>query len=101
MRRFLIAGNWKMHKDVAETSAFIEGLIAADPSPAVDVVIGPPYTSLPAAAMLVTGSTLVSPPRTFTGSRAAPSPERFLQRCWENSAFLGHRRPLRTTDPLR
>jgi len=58
MRRFLIAGNWKMHKGVAETSAFIEGLIAADPSPAVDVVIGPPYTSLPAAAMLVTGSTI-------------------------------------------
>jgi triosephosphate isomerase len=56
MRRFLIAGNWKMHKDVAETSGFIEGLTAADPSPDVDVVVSPPYTSLPAAAMLLTGS---------------------------------------------
>jgi len=56
MRRFLIAGNWKMHKGVGETSDFIEGLIAADPSPAVDVVVSPPYTSLPAAAMLLTGS---------------------------------------------
>ncbi len=56
MRRFLIAGNWKMHKGVGETSAFIEGLLAADPSPSVDVVVGPPFTSLPAAAMLLTGS---------------------------------------------
>jgi triosephosphate isomerase len=58
MRRFLIAGNWKMHKGVGETSALIEGLLAAGPSPAVDVVVSPPYTSLPAAAMLLTGSTI-------------------------------------------
>ena len=58
MRRFQIAGNWKMHKGVGETSAFIEGLLAADPSPAVDVVVSPPYTSLPAAAMLLTGSSI-------------------------------------------
>jgi triosephosphate isomerase len=58
MRRFLIAGNWKMHKGVAETSEFIEGLIAAHPSPSVDVVISPPYTSLPVAAMLLTGSAI-------------------------------------------
>jgi len=58
MRRFLIAGNWKMHKGVGETSAFLEGLLAADPSPAVDVVVSPPYTSLPTAAMLLTGSSI-------------------------------------------
>ena len=52
MRRFVIAGNWKMHKNVAETTAFIEGLLAAEPSAMVDVVIGPPFTSLPAAIML-------------------------------------------------
>jgi len=56
MRRFLIAGNWKMHKGVGETSAFIEGLLATDPPPAVDVVVSPPFTSLPTAAMLLTGS---------------------------------------------
>ena len=58
MRRFLIAGNWKMHKGVGETSAFIEGLLATGPSPTVDVVVSPPYTSLPAAAMLLTGSSI-------------------------------------------
>ena len=56
MRRFVIAGNWKMHKNVAETTAFIEGLLAAEPSAMVDVVIGPPFTSLPAAIMLTTAS---------------------------------------------
>ena len=56
MRKFLIAGNWKMHKGVSETSAFIESLLATDLNPAVDVVVSPPYTSLPTAAMLLTGS---------------------------------------------
>ena len=56
MRKPLVAGNWKMHKGVGETSAFIEGLLATDPSPAVDVVVSPPFTSLPTAAMLLTGS---------------------------------------------
>jgi len=56
MRRPLIAGNWKMHKTVAETSAYLEGLIAEDLPTAVDVVCCPTAVSLPAAAMLVTGS---------------------------------------------
>jgi len=56
MRRPLIAGNWKMNKTVAETSAYLEGLIAEDLPATVDVVCCPSAVSLPAAAMLVTGS---------------------------------------------
>jgi len=56
MRRPLIAGNWKMHKTVAETSAYLEGLLAEDLPDSVDVVCCPTAVSLPAAAMLVTGS---------------------------------------------
>lgn len=56
MRRFLIAGNWKMHKGIAETSRFMEGLLGSPLPDAVDVVVGPAFTSLPAAAMLATGS---------------------------------------------
>jgi len=56
MRRPLIAGNWKMHKTVAETSAYLEGLIAEDLPTSVDVVCCPTFVSLPAAAMVVTGS---------------------------------------------
>jgi len=58
MRRPLIAGNWKMHKGVADTAAFIEALQAAGSNPAVEVVVAPPYTSLPAAAMLLTASSI-------------------------------------------
>lgn len=56
MRRPLIAGNWKMNKTVAETSTYLEGLIAEGLPATVDVVCCPTFVSLPAAAMVVTGS---------------------------------------------
>lgn len=42
----LVAGNWKMFKGPSETSAFLE---AFDPPLGVDVVVCPPFVSLPAA----------------------------------------------------
>jgi triosephosphate isomerase len=45
-----------MNKTVAETSAYLEGLIAEDLPTSVDVVCCPTFVSLPAAAMVVTGS---------------------------------------------
>jgi triosephosphate isomerase len=56
MRRPLIAGNWKMHKTVAETTAYLEDLIAEDPPNTVDVVCCPTFVSLPAATMIASGS---------------------------------------------
>jgi triosephosphate isomerase len=56
MRTLLIAGNWKMHKGVAETTAFLEALLAEMPSAKVDVLCCPPTVALPAAAMIATGS---------------------------------------------
>jgi triosephosphate isomerase len=56
MRRLLIAGNWKMHKTVAETSAYLEALLVENLPGVVDVVCCPTFVSLPAAAMLLTGS---------------------------------------------
>jgi triosephosphate isomerase len=58
MRRFLIAGNWKMHKGVAETTAYLEELLAENLPDGVDVLCCPPSTALPAAAMIATGSTV-------------------------------------------
>jgi triosephosphate isomerase len=48
-RRPLIAGNWKMHKTVAETRALIRELRAADLPHDVDIVVAPPFTALAAA----------------------------------------------------
>ncbi len=57
--RALVAGNWKMHKTVGETTAFVRELLALDPDlAAVDAVIFPPFTALWAAGEALTGSRL-------------------------------------------
>ncbi len=55
-RRYLVAGNWKMHLCVGEASAFLEELLQEELPDSVDVVVCPPYVSLPAAAMLLSAS---------------------------------------------
>ncbi len=55
-RRPLVAGNWKMHHGVATTNAFAEELLDRELPEDVDVVVCPPFTSLPAAAMLLVES---------------------------------------------
>ena len=51
MRTPIIAGNWKMHKTVAETTATVKALAAlvADVKN-VEIVVCPPFTALAAAA---------------------------------------------------
>jgi len=57
-RRPFVAGNWKMHMGADAATAFTEQLAAADLPAAVDVVVCPPFVSLPAAAMMLSGSTV-------------------------------------------
>ncbi len=57
MRTPLVAGNWKMHKTVAETRALVFDLLTPlQALPAVERVICPPFTGLMAAASLLQGS---------------------------------------------
>jgi triosephosphate isomerase len=50
----LVAGNWKLHKTVAETAAFCTDLKRRLPDlGGVDVAICPPYTSLQAAVTML------------------------------------------------
>jgi triosephosphate isomerase len=56
MRTPLIAGNWKMHLGPSETTAFLEELVPQAEAPGVEVVVCPPAVSLPAAAMMLSGS---------------------------------------------
>ncbi len=56
-RKPLIVGNWKMHKTIAETRAFIADLRARTlPLADVDAVICPPFTALCAARDALAGS---------------------------------------------
>lgn len=53
----VIAANWKMHKTVAETLAFLdEFLPAVKDASGVEVVIAPPYTALYAAGQKTRGT---------------------------------------------
>ena len=60
MRRVLIAGNWKMYKDLSESIELIEALKnrLTNLKPNVTVAICPPFTSLPIASNLLKGSNL-------------------------------------------
>ena len=60
MRVPLIAGNFKMFKSVAETTAYVAELRAllAGRSGHADVVIAPPFTAIAAAAAAVEGSAI-------------------------------------------
>ena len=57
MRTPFIAANWKMNKTVGETRSFLnEFLPLVRAAKGVDIVIAPPFTSLPAASALLEGS---------------------------------------------
>jgi triosephosphate isomerase len=55
-RRLLIAGNWKMHHGAAETTDFLQRLLAQNIPATVDTVVCPPYLSIPAAATILSAS---------------------------------------------
>ncbi|NLY55934.1 MAG: triose-phosphate isomerase [Firmicutes bacterium] len=52
----LIAGNWKMHKTVAEAVELVEGLLKADLPAPVEVLVCPPFTALSEVAKIVAGT---------------------------------------------
>ncbi|MBM4286504.1 MAG: triose-phosphate isomerase [Deltaproteobacteria bacterium] len=53
----LIAGNWKMHKTLAEARALAREIRAGlDPAGTVEVAVAPPFTALAAVAAELTGS---------------------------------------------
>ena len=83
-RRPLIAGNWKMHKTVAEAVALVRELAARSPWCATgEVVVAPPFTALARRwrKALEGIERRARPRRTATGRRRAPSPARSRRRC--------------------
>jgi triosephosphate isomerase len=57
-RRPLIAGNWKMHKTVAETRELLRDLRGYPLPEGVEVVVAPPFTALWAAREELTGTSI-------------------------------------------
>ena len=59
MRTPFIAGNWKMFKTVAETTAFVGDLaLALNGVSGADIVVAPPFTAVSAAAQAARGSNI-------------------------------------------
>jgi len=95
-RRIVLAGNWKMNKTAAETAAYLDDFIPLAqglPVP-VDIVIAPPFTSLPAAGIKLRGSRVRLGAQTmhwelkgaFTGEISAP----MLRELGVSYVILGH-----------
>ena len=78
MRKYVIAGNWKMNKTPAEATALINDLKPLVAGASCDVVVGVPFVDLPAA---LEARLSASPRRTATGRNPVPSPARFPLRC--------------------
>ncbi|MEG6523014.1 triose-phosphate isomerase [Desulfotomaculum sp. 1211_IL3151] len=58
MRQIIIAGNWKMHKTVAEAVSFVEELKQKNHGTEVEAVVCPTFTALAAVAEALKGSNI-------------------------------------------
>ena len=59
MRKYYMAGNWKMHKTVSESVELAEALVKALASTSVKVMIAPAFTALSAVSKVIKGSSIV------------------------------------------
>lgn len=57
-RKTLIAGNWKMHKTIGETIAFIQSLRVHTEEAHCEILLAPPFTAIAAAAKEAEGSNI-------------------------------------------
>lgn len=58
MRKLIIAGNWKMHKNIAEAVSFVQELKQNLADNGVEVVVSPPFTALAPVAEVLKGSNI-------------------------------------------
>jgi len=58
-RKSFIAGNWKMHKNIAESKALAQAIKEAENKNNADIMIAPVFTSLNAVAEVVKGSNVI------------------------------------------
>jgi len=93
MRVPYVAANWKMHKTVAETEAFLAELLPKLPDGGPEVVVCPPYPSLARAVELCGDRVAVAaqnmheePSGAFTGEVSAP----MLVEIGVGAVVLGH-----------
>lgn len=56
MRKNIVAGNWKMHKNQHETIALLEEIIAQKPTTTTEIIVAPTFVNLAKAVETTNGS---------------------------------------------
>ncbi|HAE21146.1 MAG TPA: triose-phosphate isomerase, partial [Spirochaetaceae bacterium] len=59
MKRYYMAGNWKMHKTIAESVAMATELVEKLKGGSEKVMIAPAFTALSAVAQAIKGSSII------------------------------------------
>jgi triosephosphate isomerase len=93
--RALVAGNWKMHKTIVQSIAFVDELLALAPDlDAIDAVIFPSFTALGAVADAAAGSALAVGAQTMSdldsGACTGEISPLMLADCGAGWVILGH-----------
>ncbi|MDK2772786.1 MAG: triose-phosphate isomerase [Flavobacterium sp.] len=94
MRKNIVAGNWKMHKNNSETVALLQDIIAKNGTPNCEVVVAPTFVNLKTAVDTVNGKNITVAAQNmhqaeggaFTGEIAAS----MLTDIGVNTVILGH-----------
>ena len=94
MRKNIVAGNWKMHKNQQETVALIEEIIAKKPNTSTEFIVAPTFVNLAKAVEITNGKSITVAAQNmhqaeggaFTGEIAAG----MLTDIGVNTVILGH-----------
>ncbi len=94
MRKNIVAGNWKMHKNQQETIALLEEIIANHPETATEIVVAPTFVNLAKAVETTKGHNITVAAQNmhqaeggaYTGEIAAG----MLTDIGVNTVILGH-----------
>ena len=94
MRKNIVAGNWKMHKNQQETIALIEEIIAKKPNTSTEIIVAPTFVNLAKAVEITNGKGITVTAQNmhqaeggaFTGEIAAG----MLTDIGVNTVILGH-----------
>ena len=94
MRKNIVAGNWKMHKNQKETVALLEEIIAKKPNTNTEIIVAPTFVNLSKAVEITNGKSITVAAQNmhqaeggaFTGEIAAG----MLTDIGVNTVILGH-----------
>ena len=94
MRKHIVAGNWKMHKNNTETTALLDEIIAKKQNTSTEIIVAPTFVNLKTAVDTVKGQNITVAAQNmhqaeggaFTGEIAA----NMLTDIGVNTVILGH-----------